>query len=226
MWATRTRSDLPRDARRRERERGVRPDPAELGSPPSRAAAASPPRYRVSCEARPVRSADVYRVLHSELRPAAQSLGLRKKGSGMLRYVRGDEALTVWAQCDHGPWDPVTGKLLTFELELYTMVDGRPIRLPDRHRFYHFLDDLERKRVEQMNDAVRAKLAPVPASAPRDLVAFYGSHLRQTEGPYAPGLDIWLRYLDEPDVRSWGAFLAARLPRFVAQLERIAADQS
>jgi hypothetical protein len=83
-------------------------------------------------------------------------------------------------------------------------------------RFCQLLDDEERERVRDVQNAVIRRLPPPPARVFRTLDErareAYLAHGRQVTAAYGRDHDIWFRYRDERDLDAWFRLLPVLLP--------------
>lgn len=139
----------------------------------------------------------------------------------MLGYFRPcqDDVLVFWFQVSSVGWDAHTGSEFTLEFQLGPVEHTGGVPPCERERFSHFLSQAELDAVQEMQNAV---LARIPAPPP-DYVKFMGDwvldSLRPITRAYIPGEDVWLRYHIEDDVRLWAEFLGQRLPQIVAGIQ-------
>ena len=132
--------------------------------------------------------------------------------------------VTFWIQIDKYGFDRHAGG--RFIVEFTAQHHDRETSLRDR--MWILLDDLPRREVVRMNNAVISAL-PGPSRAtldalPVDLRGTYLAGFKVVDEPPS-NADVWFRYATIADVERWGDFIASRLPYAVAECERRLEDQ-
>jgi hypothetical protein len=145
----------------------------------------------------------------------------------MLAFERassdGKEVLTFWFQCSQDGWDRFTGSQFTVEFQIAP--EPGPGHGPKRERFFRLLTPDERERVRLLQNRVIEKLEQPPPehwahTADPGLKSFYFAGFTPLTEPYSPSQDVWLRYVEEADVRQWADFLLPLLPRLIEDFSK------
>jgi hypothetical protein len=167
-----------------------------------------------------MKSTDVYKVIREVIQPWTKHSGFKRARGGMLGYVRpssdGSTFETFWFQCSKDGWDPYAGS--KFTLEFQKAPESGPGHGNHRSRFHQLLSAEHREQVRILQNNVIRKLQPPPPdhwvhSADGDLKRRYSARFEEVRGPYRESDDVWMRYADEADVRSWAYFLLPLLPQ-------------
>jgi hypothetical protein len=171
-----------------------------------------------------MKSPEVYGTLRRIIDPWSKSSGFKRKAGGMLSYLRpvAEAFETFWFQCAQGGWDQYTGS--QFTLEFQAADDPSPGNGSSRCRFPGVMTPEELEQVRFLQNVVIRKLRPPPPdhwahTLPGDTRKWYFARFDLIREPFQERSDIWLRYVDEADVRRWGEFILPLLPGFLARFE-------
>jgi hypothetical protein len=181
-----------------------------------------------------MRSTEVYTTIRHAVDPWCRENGFTRAKSGWLAYQKavGGQFLSFWFQCDKHGWDAYCGSRFTVEFQLHESPDlGRL----DNLRLAQYLTPEELEFARQLQNSIIAKIPPPPQA----WVDSFESHVRrlykeadlmmegfwepwrQIPGPLRAQDDLWLRYWDEGDVKTWAALILNVLPRIVAQIVEV-----
>jgi hypothetical protein len=140
----------------------------------------------------------------------------------MLSYLRplagGPSFLTFWFQCSIAGWELHSGS--QFTLEFQESSDPQPGHGTRSCRFIALLTADEREQVRLLQNEVIKKLRRPPPdhwahTLNGDAKKWYFAGFDLVSSPYQEQDDVWMRYVDQADVRRWADFHATMLPRLI-----------
>ena len=135
----------------------------------------------------------------------------------MLSYYRPAEGgfHTLWFQCSQDGWDPFAGSKFTLEFQADSKSEpGHGMR---RLRFHELLSNDELEQVRDLQNRIIQKLTRPPGNhwvhgMPDEVRRGYLAKFDSIREPFTTRDDIWLRYIEDRDVRCWADFLLNREP--------------
>jgi hypothetical protein len=187
-----------------------------------------------------MKTREVFRIVRRYLDCPLTELGfstLAHTGAVLPWSRRLDERQheTVWCQIDKWPWDPWLGSKFTVEFQCADTPDAGAAGNAKRARLGDLLDANARKAVQDLQNAVIAKLR-VPTheeynghmgfAADEFALAAYRDACQPVSYTRGRVGDLWLRIFDAEDVDLWGAFLAEWIPQGLTVFEMLEGDES
>jgi hypothetical protein len=180
-----------------------------------------------------------YKTLKAVVGPWFKQNGFKVRKSSYLTYQKpvGDQFLTVRFQCHHHGWEKHKGSRFTVFLQLTPEQDFEHT-MSNRLTSYLTLPELELIRARQ-NRILRA-IPPPPPEYINEVVVSFGKSFRDPQPyldiflqdwqliakPYSANDDIWFRYFNEEDVRSWAVLLHNHIRALYERLLTPAAEPS
>jgi hypothetical protein len=154
--------------------------------------------------------------------------GFKRLKSGYLGWVRtiAQGELTVWFQSNKWGWNDAWGSTFTVDFEFVpSPIDTGSARKPRQQRIGYLLEGFEElDELRRMNNLVIERL---PGTTRREWVTrrlpdgtdvlVEGYEIDSQKAVY--GRDVWLNYHSIEDVRTWAAYFAEKLLRFISVFE-------
>lgn len=170
-------------------------------------------------------STQIYKVVREAIAPWCKQNGFKRTPGGMLGWFKpqGDNFIVFWFQCNQDGWDAYAGSSFCVEFQFSDSHDIGGGASELRHRLSYFLTLGEREEVRQKQNHVIAKLDYPPKDhftfqMDANVANWYRQKFIAVEMVYPDKYDIWLRYKDGEDVKTWAEFVLRRLPKVLAQL--------
>ena len=171
-----------------------------------------------------VATRDLYRLLREGCGGRMKALGFGRLAGTSLGWTRreGDLFVSIWFQAARNGWMDGFGSRFTFEFQLDPEAAVGAGQIDRRRRYMRLLNSDERELVREWNDDILARLPGFAANPAREamlkdmhpsMVEMYRNSCQPSTAPYPPGVDVWLRYYEPPDVERWAAWIAESMKR-------------
>ena len=149
-----------------------------------------------------MKSTEVYKIINLIIKDDFKALGYKKTKGGMLGFYKQINKLYVifWFQCSQSAFNFYTGSKFTIEFHLSETDEIRKNmkKPPSNYSLLNMSDDIKKwfmKNYEPIRDV------------------------------YNNDTDIWLRYIEEKDIKEWVEYFKNIIKRIVGVLEQKAMSQ-
>ena len=188
-----------------------------------------------------MKTRDVFRILREVVEPSilpARFSVFKDCTGGFLIWTRPvgrGKYETISCQMDKWPWDPWTGSRFRVSMNRSSR-RGNVALCKDQADMADLLTGEERREVQTLQNRVIVKCREPSKEEYNDFMGFaaynaltvreYREKCAPVEYSDARHFDLWLRIVDADDVREWGRYLAAWLPKVLDRTSGVALNNS
>ena len=178
-----------------------------------------------------MKSTEVYKTINVIIKEDFKALGYKKTKGGMLGFYKQINELYVifWFQCAQSAFNFYTGSKFVIEFQL-SETDGIGAKAIERNRISHYLTQEELKYITKKENEIRKKMKKPPSNYPLlnmsdDIKKWFLKNYEPVKDVYNNDMDIWLRYIEEKDIKEWAEYFKNIIKRIVGILEQKAMSQ-
>ena len=178
-----------------------------------------------------MKSTEVYKIINLIIKDDFKALGYKKTKGGMLGFYKQINKLYVifWFQCSQSAFNFYTGSKFTIEFQL-SETDGIGSEAIERHRISHYLTQEELQYITKKENEIRKNMKKPPSNysllnMSDDIKKWFMKNYGPIRDVYNNDTDIWLRYIEEKDIKEWVEYFKNIIKRIVGVLEQKAMSQ-
>lgn len=178
-----------------------------------------------------MKSTEVYKIINLIIKDDFKALGYKKTKGGMLGFYKQINKLYVifWFQCSQSAFNFYTGSKFTIEFQL-SETDGIGSEAIERHRISHYLTQEELQYITKKENEIRKNMKKPPSNysllnMSDDIKKWFMKNYEPIRDVYNNDTDIWLRYIEEKDIKEWVEYFKNIIKRIVGVLEQKAMNQ-